>query len=68
MTMRIAIRNADETGRTATVLVEERLALESEWKYQDRVYLGAGEEREFYIHAASRVTVTEDPSATVARS
>lgn len=67
MTMRIIVENAEPTGRVAVVLCEDRAALESQWTYRDRVFLHHGERREFYIHAGSRLTVTEDPSATVAR-
>jgi len=67
MTMRIVVKNADESGRTAVVLSEQRAATEHNWTYLDRVFLKKGEERAFLIHAASRLTVTEDPSATVAR-
>jgi hypothetical protein len=66
--MRITVKNEDR-GRTAEVLVEEfkvghRLAGPASGHF---VHIGPGQSMDFYIHAAKRISITEDPNATIER-
>lgn len=64
MTMRVSVKNEDPQ-RTAEVLVEE-------YRVGDRIAgpksvtstsIAPGESRDFYLHAAKRLIVTENPNA-----
>jgi hypothetical protein len=60
MTMKIRITNED-LARTATVEDEQFVVGKPVPDRTDHVVIGPGESREFYIHAARRLTITEQP-------
>ena len=66
MTMRLTIKNEDDK-RTATVMQEDFKPGEVHAVTRDSVELGPHKSRAFYIHAGSRLTVTENPDATQPR-